>query len=102
MAVETARVSLERVARSIVVVRGHPVILDRELAAIYGVTTKRLNEQAKRKRRTLPTGFHVSADPGRAPIFKVAICDLEYGPRRPPKPAHRSIGFTADLGKPEP
>jgi hypothetical protein len=29
-----------------VVVRGHKVILDSDLAALYGVPTKRLNEQA--------------------------------------------------------
>ncbi|MEI6167701.1 MAG: ORF6N domain-containing protein [bacterium] len=28
--------------------RGHAVILDSDLAALYGVTVKRLNEQVKR------------------------------------------------------
>lgn len=39
-----APVPPERIARAIVILRGQRVILDRELAAIYGVTTKRLNE----------------------------------------------------------
>ena len=57
MAVRTLSVPVERVARTIVIVRGHPVILDRELAAIYGVTTKRLNEQVKRNVERFPSDF---------------------------------------------
>ena len=34
----------ERVSNAIIVMRGERVILDRELAAIYGVTTKRLKQ----------------------------------------------------------
>ncbi len=37
-------------ARLILLIRGQKVILDRDLAALYGVTTKRLNEQVKRNR----------------------------------------------------
>ena len=32
------------------VIRGHKVMLDVDLAELYGVTTKRLNEQVKRNR----------------------------------------------------
>jgi hypothetical protein len=32
-----------------VVIRGHKVILDSDLAALYGVPTKRLNEQVRRQ-----------------------------------------------------
>jgi hypothetical protein len=39
---------VERVSKAIFVMRGERVILDRELAAIYGVSTKRLNEQVRR------------------------------------------------------
>jgi hypothetical protein len=41
-------VALEQIASDILVLRGHRVLLDAELAALYGVTTKRLNEQVKR------------------------------------------------------
>jgi ORF6N domain len=37
--------------------RGHKVLLDAELAALYGVTTKRLNEQVRRNRERFPTDF---------------------------------------------
>lgn len=45
------------VTRAILVLRGHRVILDAELAALYGVTTKRLNEQAKRNADRFPGDF---------------------------------------------
>ena len=38
-------------------VRGEKVILDADLARIYGVTTKRLNEQVKRNARRFPPDF---------------------------------------------
>jgi hypothetical protein len=41
----------------IVAVRGQRVILDADLAALYGVTTKRLNEQVKRNLRRFPRDF---------------------------------------------
>ncbi|MDR1281097.1 MAG: ORF6N domain-containing protein [Opitutaceae bacterium] len=50
-------VPLERIHSLIVVLRGQRVILDRDLADLYGVTTKRLNEQVKRNGRKFP-GFN--------------------------------------------
>lgn len=41
----------------IVAIRGQKVILDSDLAAIYGVTTKRLNEQVKRNAERFPPDF---------------------------------------------
>jgi len=38
-------------------VRGQKVILDSDLAAVYGVPTKRLNEQVKRNARRFPPDF---------------------------------------------
>ncbi|MDA8239814.1 MAG: ORF6N domain-containing protein [Nitrospiraceae bacterium] len=37
--------------------RGHKVILDADLASIYGVPTKRLNEQVKRNAERFPVDF---------------------------------------------
>ena len=37
--------------------RGHRVLLDAHLAALYGVTTKRLNEQVKRNAERFPGDF---------------------------------------------
>ena len=38
-------------------IRGHRVILDADLAWLYGVTTKRLNEATKRNRQRFPADF---------------------------------------------
>lgn len=46
----------EAIERKILLIRNHKVIIDADLAEIYGVTTKRLNEQVKRNKKR----FHVS------------------------------------------
>lgn len=38
-------------------IRGQRVVLDADLAAVYGVTTKRLNEQVRRNSRKFPDDF---------------------------------------------
>jgi hypothetical protein len=48
---------VEDITRAILVLRGHRVILDADLAALYGVTTKRLNEQVKRNAQRFPDDF---------------------------------------------
>ncbi len=45
------------VDRVILTVRNQKVILDADLAAIYGVSTKRLNEQVKRNEDRFPPDF---------------------------------------------
>jgi len=52
-----AIVPVEQVERTILLVRGQKVILDTDLAQLYGVTTKRLNEQVKRNRKRFPEDF---------------------------------------------
>ena len=41
----------------ILVLRRHKVLLDTDLAALYGVPVKRLNEQVKRNRERFPSDF---------------------------------------------
>jgi ORF6N domain len=48
---------LEDIVRTIVILRGQRVLLDTELAALYGVTTRRLNEQVRRNRSRFPADF---------------------------------------------
>jgi hypothetical protein len=50
-------VPLELVERTILFVRGQKVILDADLAKLYGVTTKRLNQQVNRNRGRFPVDF---------------------------------------------
>jgi len=55
--VSKSLVSVEQISRTVLVLRGHRVILDADLAALYGVTTKRLNEQVKRNAARFPQDF---------------------------------------------
>jgi hypothetical protein len=50
-------VPVERVERTILLVRGQKVILDADLSKLYGVTTKRLNQQVKRNSDRFPEDF---------------------------------------------
>lgn len=47
----------ERITRSIHTFRGQRVLLDAELATLYGVATKRLNEQVRRNSERFPPDF---------------------------------------------
>ncbi len=48
---------LALIERRIYTIRGVRVMLDADLAALYGVTTKRLNEQFRRNRKRFPEDF---------------------------------------------
>jgi uncharacterized protein YciW len=53
----TAAVLMPRIEGRIQVIRGVRVMIDVDLAALYGVATKRLNEQIKRNRERFPADF---------------------------------------------
>lgn len=50
-------IPLEEVEKKIVVVRGQQVLLDRDVAALYGVETKRVNEAVKNNPRKFHEGY---------------------------------------------
>ena len=50
-------ISTERIERSILLIRGQKVILDTDLAKIYGVPTFRFNEAVKRNKKRFPEDF---------------------------------------------
>lgn len=52
-----ATIPVSRIANQILLIRGHRILLDSDLAALYGVTTKRLNEQVKRNLDRFPGDF---------------------------------------------
>ncbi len=52
-----ANVPVEVIVDKIVVIRGQKVIMDRDLAELYGVSTKRLNEQVRRNLKRFPDDF---------------------------------------------
>jgi len=61
MAKETAlMIPIERIQQCIYLIRKHKVMLDRDLAALYGVPTKRLNEQVQRNIDRFPSDLNDS------------------------------------------
>jgi hypothetical protein len=50
-------VPVEVIERKILLIRSHKVMVDEHLAELYGVTTKRLNEQVKRNLKRFPPDF---------------------------------------------
>jgi hypothetical protein len=54
---KSAVVPVEHIARSILVLRSQRVLLDAELAELYGVSTKALNQAVKRNVERFPADF---------------------------------------------
>jgi len=57
MSEDASIIPVERVEQSIYLIRGHKVMLDRDLAALYGVETKALNQAVKRNADRFPPDF---------------------------------------------
>ena len=57
MSVPTPLLALEAITHRIFVLREQKVLLDSDLAALYGVDTRRLNEQVRRNRERFPKDF---------------------------------------------
>jgi len=57
MAKEESLIQLETVERLILLIRGEKVILDADLARLYGVTTRALNQAVKRNIKRFPEDF---------------------------------------------
>ena len=47
----------ERIEQTILLISGHRVMVDTDLAILYGVPTKRLNEQVQRNKKRFPSDF---------------------------------------------
>ena len=76
----------EVIENKILLIRSEKVMLDADLAALYGVTTKRLNEQVKRNRERFPEDFMFQlSEKEKAEV--VANCDhlkrLKFSPNLP-------------------
>ena len=61
------------------VIRGQQVIIDRDLALLYGVETKRLNEQVKRNIERFPEDFMFQLSKEEAEILKSQNATSSWG-----------------------
>ncbi|MBW8877364.1 MAG: ORF6N domain-containing protein [Acidobacteria bacterium] len=80
----TVLVPVERIERTILMIRGEKVILDADLAALYGVSTSRLNEQVRRNQGRFPGDFmfQLTAEEFSALRSQIAISKAGRGGRR--------------------
>lgn len=72
----------DEIERLIYVVRGHRVILDSDLAKIYGVPTARLNEQVKRNAKRFPQDFMFRLTPQEFQNLISQFATSSWGGRR--------------------
>jgi hypothetical protein len=78
----------ERIEQSILLIRGHKVMLDRDLAELYGVPTMVLNQAVKRNQDRFPEDFmfQLSREEMKNWISQFVISNpsLKMGLRKPP------------------
>jgi len=67
-------VPVESVENKILLIRGIKVMLDKDLARLYGVSTRRLNEQVRRNLKRFPDDFMFKLSKNEKDEV-VAICD---------------------------
>ena len=65
------------VEKMILVIRGKQVLLDRDLAALYGVETKRINEQVKRNIERFPEDFCIQLSLEESQLLRSQNATLE-------------------------
>ena len=83
---QRAIIPIGQIEERILLIRGQRVMLDADLAGLYGTTTKRLNEQVKRNRGRFPEDFMFQLTKNEKADV-VAICDhvakLKFSPVLP-------------------
>lgn len=79
---QAALMPVEHITRSILVLRRQRVLLDRDLAEIYGVSTGRLNEAVKRNAARFPEDFMFQLTEPEAQNLRSQIAISSWGGRR--------------------
>jgi hypothetical protein len=84
-----AIVRAERIESRILLIRGCRVMLDSDLAELYEVATKRLNEQVKRNKDRFPADFMFQLTPEETKSLRSQIATSKRGGQR-----YRPYAFT--------
>jgi hypothetical protein len=79
MAKAKALAPATEISRAILVLRGQRVLLDSDLAALYGVSTKRFNEQVRRNRERFPKDFMFQLTAQEADALRSQIATSKTG-----------------------
>jgi ORF6N domain len=91
---QTSSASVEHIARSILVLRGQRVLLDVELADLYGVATKALLQAVRRNRERFPEDFMIQLTDAEWIILRsqTVTSNAQHGGRRYPPYAFTEQG----------
>ena len=94
MAGEQSPIPVEQIERAILLIRGQKVMLDADLAGLYGVSVGRLNEAVKRNRDRFPADFMFQLSDTEFANLKsqIAISSYGWGGRRHPPYAFTEQG----------
>ena len=69
----------EVIEKRILLIRGQKVMLDSDLAKLYGVPTKRLNEQVRRNANRFPEDFMFQLSAEEAEVLRSQFATLDKG-----------------------
>jgi hypothetical protein len=72
-------IPVERIERRIYLIRGYKIMLDSDLAELYRVSTKRLNEAVRRNRDRFPGDFMFQLTTGEAQALRSQIATSNEG-----------------------
>ena len=89
---QTGLIPMERIERAILSIRGEKVMLDSDLAELYGVETKALNQAVKRNANRFPEDFmfQLTADE----VFKLNRSQIVTGSQKHRDPRFPPYAFT--------
>ncbi len=95
----TRKIDQYKVESAIYLIRGRRVMLDSDLAAIYGTSTMRLNEQFRRNRNRFPEDFAfvLTREEFSRLISQIAISKKGRGGRRKPAVVFTEHGAIINL-----
>jgi hypothetical protein len=73
-------IPLETIVDRILLIRGQKVMLDGDIALLYGVSVKRLNEQVRRNRKRFPLDFMFTLKKNEISLLRSQIATSKSGP----------------------
>jgi hypothetical protein len=101
---EMRPIPIERIARSILIVRGHRVMLDADLAELYGVENRALLQAVKRNEERFPDDFMLQLTPEEWANLRsqIVISSSEHGGRRyaPYAFTEQGVSMLSSVGHP--
>ncbi|MFV1949062.1 MAG: ORF6N domain-containing protein [Anaerolineales bacterium] len=94
MSINKSLTKENQIISTILIIRGKKVILDSNLAALYGVETKRLNEQVRRNLDRFPDDFmfQLTKDEYTNLKSQIATSSSDWGGRRTPPLVYTEYG----------